>query len=268
MAEQAVQVYQEVRGFDVEQLAALADPLQERNIKQRKGGWDKEKGENKVLSYIKGDYAIATANRIFGFGKWGYRVTSRTHEVCKDEKKGEIEYYTADVELLVAGSMFPFPGDGVGIVTAPYTVEMHEKARKEAVTDALKRALRHYGDQFGLSLYNEDNYVEAEDGSEKRVGDVGKKVASQTQQQTKRVVDSTPAPQHQAQTNSHNALTLEAVQKRAVETGIRSRKDWQFFNAETLGEFVPDEKLKNDQKRLKTLDEAITKKAESKGTGR
>lgn len=193
MTDQALQVYQEFQGFSTEQEEQLKQMLQQSRIKQRKGGWDKETGKNKMLSYISGDDAIATANRIFGFGRWGYKVTSRTHEVCKDEKKGEIEYYTADVELMVAGSMFPFPGDGMGIVTAPYTVEIHEKARKEAVTDALKRALRHYGDQFGLSLYNEDNYIEAEDGGVKQVKDAGKPASTQQQQPPRRVVDATPA---------------------------------------------------------------------------
>ena len=32
-----------------------------------------------------------------------------------------------------------------------------ELASKEAVTDALKRCLRYYGEQFGLSLYDKDN---------------------------------------------------------------------------------------------------------------
>ena len=56
-----------------------------------------------------------------------------------------------------------------------------------------------------------------------------------------------------------NALTLESVQKRAVDVGIaKTRKDWQFFNAETFGEFVPDEKLRGDEKRLAQLNDEIT----------
>ena len=70
-----------------------------------------------------------------------------------------------------------------------------------------------------------------------------------------------PGSYEQHEANGHQALVLEDVQKRAVVTGIKTRKDWQFFNAETFGEFVPDEKLKDDQKRLAQLNEAITKKA-------
>lgn len=173
MAEQAVQVYQEVHGFSSEQETMLQEKLHESHVKQRPGA------HGKKLSYVSGDYAIATANRIFGFGKWGYRVVSKSHETV-----GEKDYYTADIELCVIGCPFPFPGEGVG-VPRDNTIEQHEKARKEAVTDALKRALRHFGDQFGLSLYDEDNYIEATDGSDKRVGDVGKPAP--------RVVDATPA---------------------------------------------------------------------------
>src|SRR5437667_715541 len=80
-----------------------------------------------------------------------------------------MEFYTCDIELYVVGAAFPFPGDGVGIVNDPYTIEMHEKARKDAYTDALKRALRHYGDQFGLVLYDSDDYVIAPDGTQVQV---------------------------------------------------------------------------------------------------
>jgi DNA repair and recombination protein RAD52 len=134
-----------------QQLDALSQPLDMRLIKHRKGG------DGKMLAYITGKTAIDTANRIFGFGGWGVKVLARTRETCADGKKGTMEFYTCDVELYVVGAAFPFPGDGVGIVTEPFTIEMHEKARKDAYTDALKRALRHYGAAFGLVLYDGDD---------------------------------------------------------------------------------------------------------------
>src|SRR5260221_12060241 len=77
--------------------------------------------------------------------------------------------------------------------------------------------------------------------------------------------------QHKAQANGHQqqpALTLADVQDGAESTGVaKSRKEWQFFNAETFGAFVPDEKLKGDQKRLVQLNDEITKKA-SAGAGK
>ena len=158
--------------FTPDQLAMLAEPLNLDVVKQRKGSFDKETGTYKMLAYITGKTAIDTANRIFGYGQWGYKVVARGREVVRDDKKGTIEYYSCDVELSVVGAAFPFPGSGVGIVTSPYTVEMHEKARKEAETDALKRALRHFGGQFANSLYDMDDYVEAEDGARVQVKDI------------------------------------------------------------------------------------------------
>ena len=176
--EQALQALQNAQGFTSEQIRLLGEMLQERDVKQRPGQGGKK------LKYVSGDYAIATANRIFGFGKWGYRVLAKSHEVLGDK-----EYYTADIELYVLGCPFPYPGEGVGIVVSG-NIEGHEKARKEAVTDALKRALRHFGDQFGLNLYNEDNYIEADGGSVKQVKDAGK---ATTAGSPRRVVDAQPA---------------------------------------------------------------------------
>jgi Rad52/22 family double-strand break repair protein len=172
------------QGFRPEQEEMLKEPLQASAIKERKGFG------SMMLKYIKADTAIDTANRIFGYGRWGYRVVGREHLTIDDEKKGKIEYYTADIELSVAGAAFPFPGDGMGIVTAPFTIEMHEKARKEATSDALKRALRHYGDQFGLCLYNEDDFVDMGDGTLAKVKDVHPAPAQNKPKE--KVVDSQP----------------------------------------------------------------------------
>ncbi len=152
--------------FDTEKTTLLEHPLDMTQIKHRQGGGGKQ------LAYISGKFAMDQANRIFGYGQWGYKVVSRGHMVVDDPKNGKIEMYTADVELSVIGAAFTFPGAGVGIVGKPYTVDMHEKAYKEAETDAMKRALRHYGDQFGLVLYDGDDYVDAGNGEMIQVKDV------------------------------------------------------------------------------------------------
>src|SRR5690349_438754 len=107
--------------FTAEQEELLRQPLDIAAIKHRPGAG------GKMLKYLKGDVVVDTANKIFGFGQWGYRVVGRGHEVVTDAKKGQMEYYTADIELLVVGAAFPFPGGGVGIVGEPFTVEAHEK---------------------------------------------------------------------------------------------------------------------------------------------
>jgi DNA recombination protein Rad52 len=165
MTEQQVQP-QPLEWLTPHQIDALSQPLDMRLIRHRKGGG------GKMLAYLTGKTVIDTANRIFGFGGWGVKVLARSRETCADGKKGQMEFYTCDIELYVAGSAFPFPGDGVGIVNDPYTIEMHEKARKDAYTDALKRALRHFGDQFALCLYDPDDYVQAPDGTQVQVKEV------------------------------------------------------------------------------------------------
>lgn len=207
--------------FTQEQEDLLKQPLQASVIKERKGS------HGMMLKYIKGDTAIDSANRIFGYGQWGYRVVGREHCVIEDDKKGKIEYYTADIELSVAGAAFPFPGDGMGVVTSPFTIEMHEKARKEATTDALKRALRHYGDQFGLCLYDEDDYVDMGDGTLAKVKDV-RPAPSGKQNSGRQVVDSQPTDPTIKATNSGLYDAAYKLKRRAIEQKIISNdEEWK-----------------------------------------
>jgi DNA repair and recombination protein RAD52 len=164
--QQLPQQYETPQWLTPHQIEALSQPLDMHLIRHRKGAG------GRMLAYVAGKTDIDTANRIFGFGGWGTKVIARSRETCMDGKKGEMTFYTCDIELSVVGAAFPFPGDGVGIVNDPYTIEMHEKARKDAYTDALKRALRHYGDQFALCLYDPDDYVQAPDGSQIQVKEV------------------------------------------------------------------------------------------------
>ena len=108
--------------------------------------------------YIEGWHAIAEANRIFGFGGWSYTITectcvsSAVREIGAAKKPGWGITYTAKVMIDVSGVIREDFGAGHG-----YDVDCglaHESAIKEAVTDALKRALRSFGSPFGLALYD------------------------------------------------------------------------------------------------------------------
>lgn len=108
--------------------------------------------------YIEGWHAMAEANRIFGFGAWSYVVQScvcvhqGAREIGKDKKPGYGVTYTATVRVTVGEVIREDVGAGHG-----YDVDCglaHESAIKEAVTDALKRALRGFGNPFGLALYD------------------------------------------------------------------------------------------------------------------
>ena len=108
--------------------------------------------------YIEGWHAMAEANRIFGFDGWDYIVrdvkcvSERPRKIGAAAKDGFGVSYTACVTVLVGGAKREDIGAGHG-----YDVDCglaHESAIKEAVTDALKRALRSFGNPFGLALYD------------------------------------------------------------------------------------------------------------------
>lgn len=108
--------------------------------------------------YIEGWHAMAEANRIFGFGEWSYTVktcscvSERDRKIGQAQKDGFGVTYTALVSVEVGGVIREDVGAGHG-----YDIDCglaHESAIKEAVTDALKRCLRSFGNPFGLALYD------------------------------------------------------------------------------------------------------------------
>jgi len=140
-------------------LGLLAEPLDPGLVSER-GARD-----GRLLQYIEGWAAINQANRIFGHDGWGgevvgeviYRPMSLADPAT--DTPLAVGMYTAAVRVTVRGC--PARSDaGCGFVASD-TPEAHEAAYKGAVTDALKRALRHFGDQFGNGLYDRRNVIDA-----------------------------------------------------------------------------------------------------------
>ncbi len=132
---------------------ALAQPLDPELVSQRKGRGGRQ------FDYIEGHTAIDQANKIFGFGGWGFEligdVTLRLIEQT-NSRTGDVTStaaYSAVVKVSVPGA--PARTDvGFQPVTDD-SPEGHETAFKGAVTDGLKRALRSFGDRFGNGLYGD-----------------------------------------------------------------------------------------------------------------
>lgn len=106
--------------------------------------------------YIEGWHAINEANRIFGFGGWSYTI-DLTRDALTEGKdsKGNPQWqaaYTCICTLRVGDVTRQDVGFGSGF--AKMIGDAVEGATKEAVTDALKRALRTFGNPFGLALYD------------------------------------------------------------------------------------------------------------------
>ena len=132
---------------------ALGQPIDPELVSQRRGR------AGRTFSYIEGHTAISEANRVFGFGGWGFElvenVTLRRIETV-DTQTGEVKVvnaYTAPVRVTVPGAP-PRTDIGFHAVTDE-TADGHETALKGAVTDGMKRALRSFGDRFGNGLYGD-----------------------------------------------------------------------------------------------------------------
>lgn len=144
-------------GFTDAQIKQLEAGLDPNAISERKQGGIK-------LSYLEGYYVIEQANKIFGFDNWGYTVQRLSVESEEDatigvkKKPGYLISAIAVVEVHVnAGDKFITRQDvGFGSASRTTKADCYEMAYKEAVTDALKRSLRSFGNQFGNCLYDKE----------------------------------------------------------------------------------------------------------------
>lgn len=145
--------------FSTEQLAALSAELDKSNVKTRTQG-------GATLSYIEAWRVIDEANRIFGFDGWT-RETTEMRMVSERERKigrdnprdGWGVSYVAKVRVTIIDAEGTIIREGIG---AGHGIDVdlgqaHESAVKEAESDAMKRALMTFGNQFGLSLYDKAN---------------------------------------------------------------------------------------------------------------
>ena len=143
--------------FNDKQMKALQSELSADRIKVR----DKA---NIKLSYLEGFDIIDTANNIFGFGGWAYTISS-LEQVSQEVNSNQnvVVCYKAIVKVDVYdidhSTMISRQDVGFGTGVARNLADAHENSAKEAVTDALKRSLRSFGNQFGNSLYDKSKSV-------------------------------------------------------------------------------------------------------------
>ena len=132
---------------------SLGQPIDPELVSQRKGRGGRS------FDYLEGHAVIDQANRIFGYGGWGYElvenVTLRRIETV-DPQTGEVKVaqgYSAPVRVTVAGAL---PRTDIGVhPVAEDNFDGHDTAMKGAVTDGLKRAFRGFGVQFGNAFYGD-----------------------------------------------------------------------------------------------------------------
>ncbi len=127
-------------------------PVPKNALKSRR-----QSGQN--LTYLDSHYIITMTNELLGHENWSYTV-GNFQVVQQERKKGtgenatEKEYvgYVAQATVTWNGVTRSDVGFGQGIDND--LGRAHESAIKEAATDALKRALRTFGQAFGLALYD------------------------------------------------------------------------------------------------------------------
>jgi DNA repair and recombination protein RAD52 len=138
--------------FTDKQLYLLKLNLDGSRVKTRQQG-------NVTLSYLEGHDIIDTANMAFGFGNWSYGVKEL---IQISEETNANQNLVIGYKALVTVTVYDIQhkhqvtredvGFGIGIAKDYATA--HESAGKEAVTDAMKRAFRTFGNQFGNALYD------------------------------------------------------------------------------------------------------------------
>lgn len=139
-----------------EAIAILGEKLKKDHISSRKKG-------STNLAYIESHHAIREANRAFGFAGWDYEIKELTMvSQEKNANNNNVIGYIARVIVSVGCTTREDVGFGSGI--SKNLADAHEGATKEAVSDAMKRALRTFGDIFGLALYDKkQEHVEKEE---------------------------------------------------------------------------------------------------------
>lgn len=115
----------------------------------------------KYGEYVDAYHVICEANRIFGHGGWSYTITrmDRVSKVSATDRNGNEQIrvgYMCTVQVTVGETVREGSAVGSGMAKPENEADAHESAVKEAETDALKRALRCFGNTFGLALYEKD----------------------------------------------------------------------------------------------------------------
>lgn len=161
-----------------EVLDDLGQPLDRGRVKQV------DTGGGRKADYLETYDIINAANRIFGYDGWSYRIIGGPSYM---EAAG---VYTAEVEVTVMDVRRADIGTNTLVQprNGPPQPSHHEMSMKGAVSDALKRALRSFGAQFGNDLY--DKTPDAQQGQQ---AGAARPPQARPQQQAARPAQTAPA---------------------------------------------------------------------------
>jgi len=112
------------------------------------------------LAYVQGHHLISIANAIFGFDGWSTALRGRVIDFIE---KGSDGTWSVGINVVMRVSLAERHGSafredlgyGLGERMRDKASAL-QKAGKEAATDAIKRALRQFGEALGNCLYNKE----------------------------------------------------------------------------------------------------------------
>lgn len=107
------------------------------------------------IAYVEGWRVITIANEIFGFNGWCSEILSHQVDFLESDPSGRVSTgISCRVRVsLKDGTFHDDIGYGVAENQKSKAAAL-EKAKKESVTDAIKRALRQFGDRLGNCTYD------------------------------------------------------------------------------------------------------------------
>ena len=112
---------------------------------------------NSQVTYIEGWKAIELANEVLGFNGWSHSITDITVDYVDMDSSGRVSLgISATVRVTLKDGTF-HEDIGYGSIENAKSKSMaFEKAKKEAVTDGLKRGLKAFGNVLGNCLYDKE----------------------------------------------------------------------------------------------------------------
>ena len=197
------------RPFDETRSARIQAALEERLSPEEISTRDGQGGQK--VCYVEAWRMIDKAQRIFGFDGWSSTVLNMAKEF--EEKNASTSRfsvgYTCMVRVTLMDGTFH---DDVGFGSTVNEKDRGkgiENARKEAVSDGMKRALRHFGHGLGLGVYDKAHCKEASD-SKKRPAAVPSAVAGPAE--PKRQATGAPGPSSDVPPQFRHELQQQACQ--------------------------------------------------------
>jgi len=136
---------------------SLRKPLDSERIRSREASFG-------PVYYLPAHDVIRRANEIFGYEGWSGRIVDLQKEFQERDGEQWTVLYRCSYEVRAGDRTHQDVGVGTGI--RDNLGDAVENAIKSAVSDAIKRALRAWGDQFGLSLYADEGAASREGAEE------------------------------------------------------------------------------------------------------